>query len=574
MCSCAWGHSPKRLSSWQGGLLQPQLTLRFALHPLNHSTSNQAALSFPSCHHTCIANGSLFFNYTHSELTIFGQLPSDPSELCGFGIDLEAKSVAELSTQTLEPRSLGLEGLPRPSQNKRTLSGPMDLLQDVEKKTLWTPQDALLKNKAQISNLASPVTSASLMQIEAEVRQILQERWVEQQWLCAESVKYAGFGMAEDKCIEVDNKQATVSQADTGNPPKLGKEQCQALIALDGTLLNEHDLFLASQYDVFSLALQCLAIKNAMAARKWRYGSHSFLELLRHRLPASLDHMRAYAFTYSYSGCGQKPLTRVCSQVLKLYDKTYGTLLQAIKSSWAWNPFAVFPKHKHHFSIGTIISFILFQGSVAAPLDRDVSGAQPNGFGTYWDNQYRHFTEEYSGPLLMNSAWGILLTTLYFIITYCDRGRWKETDLLLIATSILSGGSFFLGMSEWLSYWQLSFLWLLNASLNAQFIQQKLTEFPRSGQLTAFAIGSLGFALAGILAFSMTASDGPYENSWILAAMLVLPITVFLAISWLVLLRNTGIARYLEDGGYNAPVEELIAATWKPILSSMSYTDW
>jgi hypothetical protein len=33
-----------------------------------------------------------------------------------------------------------------------------------------------------------------------------------------------------------------------------------------------------------------------MPARMWRHGIHSFLELLRHRLPDSLDHMLAFVY--------------------------------------------------------------------------------------------------------------------------------------------------------------------------------------------------------------------------------------------------------------------------------------
>lgn len=33
-----------------------------------------------------------------------------------------------------------------------------------------------------------------------------------------------------------------------------------------------------------------------MPARMWRHGIHSFLELLRHRLPDSLDHMLVFAY--------------------------------------------------------------------------------------------------------------------------------------------------------------------------------------------------------------------------------------------------------------------------------------
>jgi hypothetical protein len=71
-------------------------------------------------------------------------------------------------------------------------------------------------------------------------------RPISQEQLVAE-VKgiYAGLVMVEAKCIEVDNKQATLAQTDTGAQPKLNNEQWQALIALHRTLLHEHhDFFL------------------------------------------------------------------------------------------------------------------------------------------------------------------------------------------------------------------------------------------------------------------------------------------------------------------------------------------
>ncbi|KAH8787153.1 hypothetical protein BGZ57DRAFT_133049 [Hyaloscypha finlandica] len=123
-------------------------------------------------------------------------------------------------------------------------------------------------------------------------------RPISQEQLVAE-VKgiYAGLVMVEAKCIEVDNKQATLAQTDTGAQPKLNNEQWQALIALHRTLLHEHhDFFLASQHPSASAALRRLASKYAMPARMWRHGIHSFLELLRHRLPASLDHMLAFIY--------------------------------------------------------------------------------------------------------------------------------------------------------------------------------------------------------------------------------------------------------------------------------------
>jgi len=105
---------------------------------------------------------------------------------------------------------------------------------------------------------------------------------------------YAGLVMVEKKCMEIDRQQSQSSN-------KLSDLQWQALIALHRTLLHEHhDFFLASQHPSASAALRKLAERYAMPARMWRYGIHSFLELLRHRLPSSLEHMLTFIYM-SYS---------------------------------------------------------------------------------------------------------------------------------------------------------------------------------------------------------------------------------------------------------------------------------
>ncbi|KAH9895394.1 hypothetical protein F4778DRAFT_746600 [Xylariomycetidae sp. FL2044] len=130
---------------------------------------------------------------------------------------------------------------------------------------------------------------------EAETQRLIKQpdtRQISQGQLVAE-VKgiYAGLVMVESKCIEVDNAQSSQSDA------RLNNEQWQALIALHRTLLHEHhDFFLASQHPSASQILRKLASKYAMPARMWRHGIHSFLELLRHRLPASLEHMLTFIY--------------------------------------------------------------------------------------------------------------------------------------------------------------------------------------------------------------------------------------------------------------------------------------
>ncbi|KAH6980507.1 hypothetical protein EDB80DRAFT_825953 [Ilyonectria destructans] len=103
---------------------------------------------------------------------------------------------------------------------------------------------------------------------------------------------YASLVMAETKCIEADNAQRLNTDAN-----KLNDKEWQALIELHRTLLHEHyDFFLASQHPSASEALSGLASKYAMAARMWRHGIHDFLELLRHRLPASIEHMLTFLY--------------------------------------------------------------------------------------------------------------------------------------------------------------------------------------------------------------------------------------------------------------------------------------
>ena len=109
---------------------------------------------------------------------------------------------------------------------------------------------------------------------------------------------YAGLVLVESKCVEVDEKQAAAAQEkDPSRQTRLTNEQWQALIHLHKTLLHEHhDFFLASQHPSASLALSKLAAKYSMPARMWRHGIHAFLEVLRHRLPESLDHMLAFIY--------------------------------------------------------------------------------------------------------------------------------------------------------------------------------------------------------------------------------------------------------------------------------------
>lgn len=105
---------------------------------------------------------------------------------------------------------------------------------------------------------------------------------------------YTGLVMVEKKCIEIDRQQAQ-------SKAELSQAQWQTFVSLHRTLLYEHhDFFLASQHPSAGPILRDLADKYAMPARMWRYGVHSFLELLRQKLPGSMEYMLGFIYL-SYS---------------------------------------------------------------------------------------------------------------------------------------------------------------------------------------------------------------------------------------------------------------------------------
>lgn len=186
---------------------------------------------------------------------------------------------------------------PRRSRAQASTNHDADFKRETATGKLWSADDTVPSNPR---NKAPPRSKRAEPRARAEEPERVNEelikqpetRPISQEQLVAE-VKgiYAGLVMVESKCIEVDNAQS--SQGDA----KLNNEQWQALIALHRTLLHEHhDFFLASQHPSASPALRRLASKYAMPARMWRHGIHSFLELLRHRLTGSLEHMLTFIY--------------------------------------------------------------------------------------------------------------------------------------------------------------------------------------------------------------------------------------------------------------------------------------
>ena len=107
---------------------------------------------------------------------------------------------------------------------------------------------------------------------------------------------YAGSVMVEAKCIDIDENQTATARGKDSST-QLKNKQYQSLIALHKQLLLEHhEFFLASQHPPASLALSRFAAKYSMPTRMWRRGIHTFLEVLRHRLPESVESMLTFIY--------------------------------------------------------------------------------------------------------------------------------------------------------------------------------------------------------------------------------------------------------------------------------------
>lgn len=106
---------------------------------------------------------------------------------------------------------------------------------------------------------------------------------------------YSDLVAVEAKCISLDNAELA---SDRPIIETHESDKWQALIALHRTLLYEHHDFLAaSQHPAANEPLRKLALKYSMPARMWQHAIHSFLEVLRRRLPDSMDYMLQFLYT-------------------------------------------------------------------------------------------------------------------------------------------------------------------------------------------------------------------------------------------------------------------------------------
>ncbi|RFU25177.1 hypothetical protein B7463_g11156, partial [Scytalidium lignicola] len=216
----------------------------------------------------------------------------------------------------------------------------------------------------------------------------------------------------------------------------------------------------------------------------------------------------------------------------------------------------------HPKLVASILTFIYLPIVTALPVDPSASvprDQNPSEFVQFWKDLWCQFKDHKSGPMFLNSAWGTFLALLYHMITVCDEGAWKDTDLLLGSSYTSSLAAFFLGMGDSLSEWQLALLWLFEACLNLKLLQQKLARFPQMRGKTKFCIIVGGFLSSGVLAQYINPADGRYVNNWIQTAMLAPITTTTITHFWIEFVDKAGVAQSLEDGTYAAPTARLWA---------------
>lgn len=104
---------------------------------------------------------------------------------------------------------------------------------------------------------------------------------------------YAGMVEVEKMCNEVDRIEYAKVQA--GNIQHIPRERYNQLVSLHQTLLyDQYDFFFSCSHPDATPQLRQLPHKYGMRERIWKSGIHTFLEVLRHHLPESSEHMSTF----------------------------------------------------------------------------------------------------------------------------------------------------------------------------------------------------------------------------------------------------------------------------------------
>ena len=109
----------------------------------------------------------------------------------------------------------------------------------------------------------------------------------------------AGLVMAEPQCVAFDERQtASKQEQNFSKKSELKNDYIMAVLycATQTITLRAPRFLRASQPPSANQALSRLATKYSMPATMWRHRIHAFLEVLRHRLPNSREHVLAFIF--------------------------------------------------------------------------------------------------------------------------------------------------------------------------------------------------------------------------------------------------------------------------------------
>ena len=106
---------------------------------------------------------------------------------------------------------------------------------------------------------------------------------------------YSGLITVEEECIDV---QKRLLEAVKKEKIQIKDSQWQSLIAQHKQLLHEqYDFLVATSHPSGRLQLSSLPREYSMHKRIWSHGVHDFLEILKHQLPESKEHMITFIHT-------------------------------------------------------------------------------------------------------------------------------------------------------------------------------------------------------------------------------------------------------------------------------------
>ena len=179
--------------------------------------------------------------------------------------------------------------------------------------------------------------------------------------------------------------------------------------------------------------------------------------------------------------------------------------------------------------------------ALAAPITAPPPRNPSVGFITYFRNVSKLFREELAGPLVSNLALIIALS-----LAMLGLSSRRMSPALPYVLPIASLGTAYIGLDDRVTSYQLAVLWVFTATLNHQYLSQRLVRFPVSSGFIYLSIVTCGLLLPLSTHYISPMSEGRYSN-WLVAGILTsLPTTLFFIWVWVVAFLSTGLAGRIE----------------------------